>query len=127
MDFDDFCQCVVLPQGEFARFLKATPRERQTILLKLLGAGHYDQIGKVAGARAKEAEKEVEMYADQLRGLADATPEAVQDATARRDVLAELNRQITDLVAPVLTARTAEATYAKAAARRTQRSSRSGR
>ena len=116
MEFDDFCQCVVLPQGEFARFLKATPRERQTILLKLLGSSHYEQIGKVAGARAKEAEKEVEMYADQLRGLAEATPEALQAATARRDVLAELNAQISDLVAPVLAARTAEETHAKAAA-----------
>jgi exonuclease SbcC len=45
MEFDDFCQCVVLPQGEFARFLKATPRERQTILLKLLGSSHFEQIG----------------------------------------------------------------------------------
>ncbi|MGD8201521.1 AAA family ATPase [Ornithinimicrobium sp. W1679] len=116
MEFDDFCQCVVLPQGEFARFLKATPRERQTILLKLLGSGHYEQIGKVAGARAKEAEKEVEMYADQLRGLAEVTPEARQAATTRRDVLAELNAQISDLVAPVLAARTAEETHAKAAA-----------
>lgn len=116
MEFDDFCQCVVLPQGEFARFLKATPRERQTILLKLLGSGHYEQIGKVAGARAKEAEKEVEMYADQLRGLAEATPEALHAATTRRDVLAELNAQISDLVAPVLVARTAEETHAKAAA-----------
>ncbi|WP_289020318.1 SMC family ATPase [uncultured Ornithinimicrobium sp.] len=116
MEFDDFCQCVVLPQGEFARFLKATPRERQTILLKLLGSGHYEQIGKVAGARAKEAEKEVEMYADQLRGLAEVTPEARQAATTRRDVLAELNAQISDLVAPVLAARTAEETHANAAA-----------
>lgn len=116
MEFDDFCQCVVLPQGEFARFLKATPRERQTILLKLLGSSHYEQIGKVAGARAKEAEKEVEMYADQLRGLAEATPEALQEASARRDILDELNDRISDLVAPVLTARTAEAMNAKAAA-----------
>ena len=31
--------CVVLPQGEFADFLRAKPAERRTILLKLLGAG----------------------------------------------------------------------------------------
>lgn len=115
MEFDDFCQCVVLPQGEFARFLKAAPRDRQTILLKLLGAGHYDHIGKVAGVRAKEAEKEVEMYADQLRGLAHATPDTVAEATARRDVLADLNDTISDLVAPVLTARAEEDTHRKAA------------
>lgn len=115
MEFDDFCQCVVLPQGEFARFLKAAPRDRQTILLKLLGAGHYEHIGRIAGARAKEADKEVEMYADQLRGLADATPDALAEATARHDVLTGLNDTISDLVAPVLTARAEEASHRQAA------------
>lgn len=115
LEFDDFCQCVVLPQGEFARFLKAAPRDRQTILLKLLGSSHYEQIGKVAGARAKEAEKEVEIYSAQLRRLADATPEALHEATARRDLLAGLNTKITDLVARVLSARETEAAHSVAA------------
>lgn len=115
LEFDDFCQCVVLPQGEFARFLKAAPRDRQTILLKLLGAGHYEHIGRIAGARAKEADKEVEMYADQLQGLADVTPDALAEATARRDILTSLDETIGDLVAPVLTAQAEEASHRQAA------------
>ncbi|GAB4005046.1 AAA family ATPase [Nocardioides ultimimeridianus] len=115
MEFDDFCQCVVLPQGEFGRFLKATPRDRQTILLKLLGGGHYEHIGRIAGARAKEADKEVEMYADQLRELAEVTPAALAEATTRRDSLVVLDETISDLVAPVLTARTEEAKHREAA------------
>lgn len=111
MEFDDFCQCVVLPQGEFARFLKATPRERQTILLKLLGAGHYEQIGKLAGARAKDAEREFQILSDQLAGLAHATPEAVTVAVGRHDQLADLNDRIAHLVAPLTAAHAAQAEH----------------
>jgi DNA repair exonuclease SbcCD ATPase subunit len=38
LKYDDFLQCVVLPQGQFAAFLHAKPTERQDILLRLLGA-----------------------------------------------------------------------------------------
>src|SRR4051794_17214844 len=55
LDFDDFCTCVVLPQGDFATFLQASVAERQTILLKLLGARHYETIGRLANRRAADA------------------------------------------------------------------------
>ncbi len=66
LSFDDFCQCVVLPQGEFARFLSANAGARQQILLKLLGAAQYEGIGKRAGAQADQAANEVEIFSDQL-------------------------------------------------------------
>ena len=63
------------------------------ILLKLLGAGHYEEIGKRAGRRAAEAEKEAEVYAEQLahararhrRGARRATADAARldDVSAR--------------------------------------------
>src|SRR5579859_1694022 len=43
LSYEDFIQCVVLPQGQFADFLHAKPRDRQDILLRLLGAEHYNQ------------------------------------------------------------------------------------
>ena len=36
--FDHFTQCVVLPQGEFARFLHDKPADRQDLLVQLLGS-----------------------------------------------------------------------------------------
>jgi DNA repair protein SbcC/Rad50 len=36
--YEDFTECVVLPQGQFAAFLHAKPSERQDILLRLFGA-----------------------------------------------------------------------------------------
>ena len=37
LPYEQFTSCVMLPQGEFARFLHAKPAERQEILVNLLG------------------------------------------------------------------------------------------
>ena len=82
LDFEDFCTCVVLPQGDFATFLQASVGQRQDILLKLLGARHYDAIGRMAGRRANDARARVDALTGELAGYADATDEA--EAAARR-------------------------------------------
>jgi exonuclease SbcC len=56
LSFDHFTQCVVLPQGAFQDFLKATPANRQDMLIQLLDLGIYDQVKKVASDRATRAE-----------------------------------------------------------------------
>ncbi len=81
--YEDFIQCVVLPQGQFADFLKATNATRQDILLKLLGADRYDQIRKVAAERANLAKGEVETLTGQVDALADATAESITAAEHR--------------------------------------------
>src|SRR3954451_21027976 len=94
--FEEFCQCVVLPQGKFAEFLGATPGARQEILLKLLGAQHYEAIGQRANTAAASAALQVTLLGDQLAELSDATAAALaaargreQDVTALADRLAE--------------------------------------
>ncbi|MFD7626630.1 AAA family ATPase [Streptomyces sp. NPDC059851] len=106
LSFEDFCQCVVLPQGDFARFLSANARDRQQILLKLLGAAHFEGIGKRAGAQAAEAAKEIEILTDQLARHADATPEAEADAQARVSSLGLLADTVDRLVPGVDVAHT---------------------
>ena len=90
LEFEDFCRCVVLPQGDFAAFLKAGMTERQNILLKLIGARHYDAIGKEAGRRAAIAGTRIELLRDQLAGYADATEEAEASAAMREAELTAL-------------------------------------
>ena len=90
LSFEDFCQCVVLPQGQFADFLKATPKERQDILLKLLGANHYETIGKAASQRASVASEKANLLQIQLGELLEATPEAEEEARNRQARLAAL-------------------------------------
>lgn len=95
LDFDDFCTCVVLPQGDFATFLKASVAERQTILLKLLGARHYETIGRLANRRAADASARIDALQGQLKGYADATEEAEAAARDRHHQLAALAASVT--------------------------------
>src|SRR5436190_4221296 len=56
LPYEQFTTCVVLPQGEFARFLHAKPADRQEILVNLLGLDVYQRIGEQARIRAGQAE-----------------------------------------------------------------------
>ncbi|MFB7560474.1 AAA family ATPase [Streptomyces brevispora] len=106
LSFDDFCQCVVLPQGDFARFLSANASARQQILLKLLGAAQYEGIGKRAGAQADQAANEAEVLNNQLSRHADATPEAEAAAQARVEALEQLAVTVDQLVPQITAAHT---------------------
>lgn len=46
LDRTQFVQTVVLPQGEFARFLRANPEDRRGLLQKIFGTEVYDRIGR---------------------------------------------------------------------------------
>ena len=53
LDFDQFTTCVVLPQGDFERFLHAKPAERQGLLVALLDLGIYDRVAQLAVSRQR--------------------------------------------------------------------------
>src|SRR4051794_20053197 len=81
LDFESFCKAIVLPQGEFARFLKGEPAERRRTLVALLGLGAYERMGMLARDRSKE----LRIKGEQTRTIldeqyADATPEALVEA-----------------------------------------------
>ena len=77
LDAHQFMTCVVLPQGQFARFLQARPAERQTLLVRLLELGLYDTVREAAGQRAGRLEGERAGIGAHLAALAVATPEAI--------------------------------------------------
>ncbi len=95
LPFDQFCMCVVLPQGDFAEFMHAKPAARQQMLTRLLGLGVYDSIAKAANREAAAAGERVEVLAGQLAGYVDATEEAVTEAEARVAALSALSERIT--------------------------------
>lgn len=83
LDFESFCKAIVLPQGEFGRFLKGDPGERRQTLVTLLGLGVYERMGALARERAKE----LRIRGEQTRTIldeqfADATPAALEAAEA---------------------------------------------
>jgi DNA repair protein SbcC/Rad50 len=94
LSYDDFCQCVVLPQGQFAAFLHAKPSERQEILLRLLGAEHYKQMMMRANQRASAAGQRADALGETLATFADATPEAQDAAQVTEKALDALNERV---------------------------------
>ena len=57
---DQFTQTVVLPQGRFARFLRATSAERHTLLRDVFGTGVYDAIQAEIAERNRLTDREAQ-------------------------------------------------------------------
>ena len=69
LSFEDFTRCVVLPQGEFARFLHDKPADRQALLVRLLDLGVYQRVMNRANLRASEHQRRVDRIDGQLSEL----------------------------------------------------------
>jgi DNA repair protein SbcC/Rad50 len=121
LSFEHFTRCVVLPQGEFARFLHDKPGERQDLVVKLLNLGVYEDMRQRASARATA--KKIELAGVQQRlseDLAFATPEALAEAKSRAKRLQDLRKSVV-AVKPQLDEAAAAATRARAEAEATAR------
>jgi exonuclease SbcC len=90
LDYDAFTRSVVLPQGQFDAFLKGEPKERRKILVALLNLGIYEDMQRIANARAARARDESGFIARQLAtDFAGATAESL--AERRRDLEAAVH------------------------------------
>ena len=95
LGLDHFTKCVVLPQGEFAAFLRATPGERKQLLERLLGLGLWERLRRAARRRWELKEGSADQFKWRLETeLAHATPDAVREAAARVATLDALMRHI---------------------------------
>ena len=95
LSFDHFTRCVVLPQGEFARFLHDNPKERQKLLIELLNLGLYGRMMQEANARAARVKNRIALVEERLAGdLALAAPEALTQAKERAARLGNLRVQV---------------------------------
>lgn len=94
--FDDFTRTVVLPQGEFARFLTATKSERQGLLRNLLGLDVYTQMRELARTRAAVAAERAEGARRSLEALELPDDDEAERAVAHRDALAVLAENLPD-------------------------------
>lgn len=94
LSFEHFTRCVVLPQGEFAKFLHDKPRDRQDLLKRLLGIEIYERIAAAARVRGTDAQARRVAAEEQLGGLATLTPERRAELVDRSVALAELAVEI---------------------------------
>lgn len=89
LDFDQFSKCVVLNQGEFARFLTATFSERRGILEKLYPSDNLDAVGGLARKRFERESERLKTIEIQIHGLSG---ETLFDVTAAREQLAAFEK-----------------------------------
>lgn len=94
MGLEQFSKVVLLPQGEFAAFLRATPEARREVLERLFDVSSYAAVEEWLAAERRRTGDEL---ADQQRGLAtdlarladavaDAPVEALADMPEWRDL-----------------------------------------
>lgn len=78
LDYDAFVQSVLLPQGDFAKFLKSKPAEQRQILRDLLRLGIYERMRERAASETRELASAIERDRGMLEGpYAGATREHV--------------------------------------------------
>lgn len=95
LSFDHFIKCIVLPQGEFARFLHDKPAERQDMVVKLLNLGIYERMRASAQALAAKLKAKVELNESRLANdFGEATRRALADAQVRVRDLEQLNEKV---------------------------------
>ena len=80
LDFDAFKRSVMLAQGEFAAFLKASNEERRTILEATAGIGIYDLLKNMLNKKVGEVEAANADVIDKLKQIPDASHEQLSEA-----------------------------------------------
>ncbi|MBY6093764.1 AAA family ATPase [Ferrimonas balearica] len=89
LSWEQFRRAVLLAQGDFAAFLKASPKARSELLERLTGTEIYSRIGAAAFERGRRAEQELVRLQEQRQSL-----ELMDD-----EALAALANQIAGLAA----------------------------
>ena len=82
MGLEQFNKVVLLPQGDFAAFLRATPEERRGLLEKLFDVSTYAGVEDWFAARRKESAAELEAHHAALRSDLAVLADVLADAPA---------------------------------------------
>jgi len=84
LDFDAFCSSVTLPQGEFDRFLKATPSDRSKILKRIFRYERVDAMKDLAKQRVAAIDVELKAVQAELSALPTEPEALLADLEAKR-------------------------------------------
>jgi len=112
LDYEQFTTCVVLPQGEFERFLHAKPAERQGLLVALLGLDIYEKVARLAIDRQRLAEGRMVELETRRSQLEEASEDVIETVKARVENLQGLLTEL-DQVLPEISRIESEADKAR--------------
>ena len=109
LSFEHFTKCVVLPQGEFARFLHDKPADRQEVLVRLLNLGVYDRMRYAASSLAANRKNQVALRRQRIdEDFAFASEEALAEKKAAVEKLGDLREQVAGMTPKLLSLDTKE-------------------
>ena len=98
LDFESFRSSVVLPQGEFDRFLKATPTERSRILKGIFRLERVDLLREGARSRLQLVEGQISVHQGTLDSFPDQPEvrlkELKTDLAVAEKLLAEVRNEL---------------------------------
>ena len=101
LDVDAFTQAVILPQGEFARFLKADPRKRREMLRTLLRLDVYERMRQAAQDTSTRKKHELDALEQRLReeydGVSGASLAALQGELTQAETQLDERRKESDV------------------------------
>jgi len=88
LDYQQFLRSVILSQGDFTRFLKATDDERGSLLEKITETAIYSQISMFVFGRQREEKEKLDALNERLEDTVLLTDEEVNTYQNRLDELA---------------------------------------
>lgn len=96
IDFEGFTKSVVLPQGEFDRFLRGDTADRRHIISELLNLNVYVEMGKLARQRADNARREIALLHQHLaEAYVDVTREKQQELAGSVKAMQKNQQRVT--------------------------------
>ena len=109
LDFDAFRRSVMLAQGEFAAFLKASDEKRRTILEATVGIGIYDVLKQMLNDKVSKVEAANAEVADKLNKIPEASREQVTEAEKELNGLQEDAERLDEATKEIQAEKTQEA------------------
>ena len=88
LDYKTFTKVILLPQGEFDRFLKpSTPKERREILINLLNLEVFEKVRSLASDSCRVLEGELRALRSELESIGSIGPEELKALEEERKSL----------------------------------------
>lgn len=100
---DQFVQTVILPQGEFATFLRAKPEDKGRLLEKVFGTAFFRRVQDEIIEAGKAAQARRQVAVDEIRLAVHAFAVSASLETDQREALSELARTAPEALADELT------------------------
>ena len=79
LNFNQFTRAVLLAQGDFATFMKASQGEKAELLEKLTGTDIYSKISSSIFEKRKSTEQELNLVNEKIKGIEILSPDEIKE------------------------------------------------